>query len=84
MVVERRVPIMPQKRAGHPVATLAVEIAGSKGRASAQGREAEGGTHRGKALETGRRKRKRGGGGGGYIITFNLEGIRKMFTFVRK
>ena len=84
VVVERRVPIMPQKRAGHPVATLAVEIAGSKGRASAQGREAEGGTHRGKALETGRRKRKRGGGGGGYIITFNLEGIRKMFTFVRK
>ncbi len=84
VVVERRVPIMPQKRAGHPVATLAVEIAGSKGRASAQGREAEGGTHRGKALETGRRKRKRGGGGGGYIITFNLEGIRKLFTFVRK
>ena len=84
VVVERRVPIMPQKRAGHPVATLAVEIAGSKGRASAQGREAEGGTHRGKALETWRRKRKRGGGGGGYIITFNLEGIRKMFTFVRK
>ena len=27
VVVERRVPIIPQKRAGHPVATLAVEIA---------------------------------------------------------
>ena len=24
-----------------------------------------------------------GGVGGGYIITFNLEGIRKLFTFVR-
>lgn len=84
MVVERRISIIPQKRTGHLIATLSVEIAGSKGWASAQGREAEGGTHRGKALETGRRKRKRGGGGGGYIITFNLEGIRKMFTFVRK
>ncbi len=84
VVVERRISIIPQKRTGHLIATLAVEIAGSKGWASAQGMEAEGGTLRGKALETGRRKRKRGGGGGGYIITFNLEGIRKMFTFVRK
>lgn len=83
MVVERGVPIIPQKRAEHSIATLAVEIAGSKGWASAQGREAEGGSRRGKALGTGHRKRKRGGVGGGYIITFNLEGIRKMFTFVR-
>lgn len=61
VVVERRKPITPEKRAGHPVATLAVEIAGSKGWASAQGREAGGGSRRGKALGTGRRKRKRGG-----------------------
>lgn len=40
MVVERRKPITPEKRAGHPIATLAIRIAGSKGRASAQGREA--------------------------------------------
>ena len=83
VVVERRVPIMPQKRAGHPVATLAVEIAGSKGRASAQGREAGGGTRRGKTLETGRETKEKRGLGGGYIITSNLEGIRKLFTFVR-
>ena len=44
VVVERRIPIIPQKRAGHSIATLAVEIAGSKGWASAQGREAGGGT----------------------------------------
>ena len=56
----------------------------NKGWASAQGKEAGGGSRRGKALGTGHRKRKRGGVGGGYIITFNLEGIRKMFTFVRK
>ena len=61
MVVERRKHITPEKRAGHPIATLAVGIAGSKGRASDQGREAGGGTRRGKALETGRRKRTRGG-----------------------
>lgn len=61
VVVERGVPIIPQKRAGHPVATLAVEIAGSKGWASAQGKEAGGGSRRGKALGTGHRKRKRGG-----------------------
>lgn len=61
MVVERRIPIIPQKRAGHSIATLAVEIAGSKGRVSAQGREAGGGSRRRKALETGCRKRKRGG-----------------------
>lgn len=36
VVVERRVPIIPQKRAGHSIATLAVEIAGSKGRASSK------------------------------------------------
>ena len=42
VVVERRKPISPEKRAGHLIATLAVEIAGSKGWASAQGREAEG------------------------------------------
>lgn len=61
MVVERRKPITPEKRAGHLIATLAVEIAGSKGWASAQGSEAEGGSRRGKALGTGHRKRKRGG-----------------------
>ena len=62
VVVERRVPIIPQKRAGHSIATLAVEIAGSKGWASVhQGMEAGGGTRRGKALETERRKRKREG-----------------------
>lgn len=61
MVVERRKHITPEKRAGHLIATLAVEIAGSKGWASAQGREAGGGTRREKALETGCRKRKRGG-----------------------
>lgn len=61
MVVERRKHITPEKRAGHPIATLAVGIAGSKGRASDQGSEAGGGTFRGKTLETGRRKRKRGG-----------------------
>lgn len=61
VVVERGVPIIPQKRAEHSIATLAVEIAGSKGWASAQGREAEGGSRRGKALGTGHRKRKRGG-----------------------
>ena len=53
-VWERRIPITPQKRTGHLIATLAVEIAGSKGWASAQGREAEGGTHRGKASGTAR------------------------------
>ena len=57
VVVERRKPITPEKRAEHSIATLAVEIAGSKGRASAQGREAGGGTSRGKALETGREAR---------------------------
>lgn len=57
VVVERRKPITPEKRAGHPVATLAVEIAGSKGRASAQGREVGGGSRRRKALETGCRKK---------------------------
>ena len=36
VVVERRIPIIPQKRAGHSIATLAVEIAGSKGRASSK------------------------------------------------
>ena len=61
MVVERRKHITPEKRAEHPIATLAVGIAGSKGWASAQRWEAGGGTRRGKALETGRRKRKRGG-----------------------
>lgn len=30
VVVERRKPITPEKRAGHPVATLAVEIAEAK------------------------------------------------------
>ena len=61
VVVERRKHITPEKRAGHQIATLAVGIAGSKGRASDQGSEAGGGTFRGKTLETGRRKRKRGG-----------------------
>lgn len=63
VVVERRKPISPEKRAGHLIATLAVEIAGSKGWASAQGREAEGGFSRGKALETERETRaeRRGG-----------------------
>lgn len=84
VVVERRISIIPQKRTGHLIATLAVEIAGSKGWASAQGREAEGGSSRGKALETGRWTKEKRGLGGGYIITFNLEGIRKLFTFVRK
>lgn len=65
MVVERRKNITPEERAGQPIATLAVGIAGSKGRASAQGREAGGGTRRGKALETGRETmaEKRGGSG---------------------
>lgn len=54
VVVERRKHITPEERAGQPIATLAVGIAESKGRASAQGREAGGGTRRGKALETGR------------------------------
>lgn len=64
--VERRVPIIPQKRAGHSIATFAVEIAGSKGWASAQGSEAGGGSRRGKALGTGRETRaeRRGGSGG--------------------
>ena len=31
VVVERRISIIPQKRAGHSIATLAVEIAGCKG-----------------------------------------------------
>lgn len=43
VVVERRKPITPEKRAGHPVATLAVEIAEQKS-GSCQGREAGGGT----------------------------------------
>ena len=66
VAVERRIPITPEKRAGHLIATLAVEIAGSKGRASAQGREGGGGTRRGKALETGRETRaeRRGVRGG--------------------
>ena len=70
VVVERRKPISPEKRAGHLIATLAVEIAGSKGWASAQGREAEGGTHRGKALETWRETRveRRGGKNSGEIV----------------
>lgn len=63
MVVERRKPITPEKRAEHPIATLAIRIAGSKGRASAQGREAGYGSRSGRALETGRETRaeRRGG-----------------------
>ena len=70
VVVERTKPISPEKRAGHLIATLAVEIAGSKGWASAQGREAEGGTQRGKALETWRETRveRRGGKNSGEIV----------------
>ena len=68
VVVERRKPISPEKRAGHLIATLAVEIAGSKGWASAQGREAEGGTHRGKALETWRETRAERRGGSGVVL----------------
>ena len=70
VVVERRISIIPQKRTGHLIATLSVEIAGSKGWASAQGREAEGGTHRGKALETWRKTRveRRGGKNSGEIV----------------
>ena len=66
VVVERRKPITPEKRAEHSIATLAVEIAGSKGWASAQGSEAGGGSRRGKALGTGRETRaeRRGGSGG--------------------
>lgn len=54
----------------------------NKGWASAQEKEAEGGFE-GRRWKQGAGKEKEGGGGG-YIITFNLEGIRKLFTFVRK
>ena len=67
-VWERRIPITPQKRAGHLIATPAVEIAWSKGWASAQGREAGGGTRRGKALETGRKTRAERRGGSGEVL----------------
>lgn len=63
VVVERRKPITPEKRAGHPIATLAVEIAGSKGRASAQGKEAGGGFE-GRRWKQGAGKSKSGGGRG--------------------
>lgn len=83
MVVERRKHITPEKRAEHPIATLAVGIAGSKGRL-----QTKEGKQEVKSVEEGVRNRaqekEKRGLGGGYIITFNLEGIRKLFTFVRK
>lgn len=84
VVVERRVPIMPQKRAGHPVATLAVEIAGSKGRASAQGREAGGGTRRGKTLETGRETKEKRGGRGRLHNNFQFGRNQKIVYLCKK
>ena len=81
--VERRISIIPQKRTGHSIATLAVEIAEAKvGLLPKEGKQ-EVVPIEGRRWKQGAGKSKSGGVGGGYIFTFNLEGIRKLFTFVR-
>ena len=67
--------------AEYPIAALAHEIALGKGQRSGEG----GRRHGGNAEETGRRAEERGKeglGGEVYKNTFNLEKIRKVFTFV--
>lgn len=82
VVVERRVSIIPQKRARHPIATLAVEIAEAK--VGLQPKEVKLEVVSKEGVGNRVQEKVKVGVGGGYIITFNLEGIRKLFTFVRK
>lgn len=69
MVVERRKHITPEKRAEHPIATLAVGIAGSKGRL-----QTKEGKQEVKSVEEGVRNRARDEGGEKRWRIFRLQG----------